>query len=111
VEVSHTRKRLEARLISIPSAIVCSLVEGIEALIAGARFLGFPLPAVIRFAVAPSCFPFLSRAAPLKRSWQVFDCSLYPVDGIREAADVRHEAVKYQIERLSPGRFVWLACR
>jgi hypothetical protein len=31
----------------------------------------------------------------------VFDCSLYPADGIREAADVRREVVEYQIEKLS----------
>jgi hypothetical protein len=31
----------------------------------------------------------------------MFDCSLYPADGIREAADLRHEIVAYQIERLS----------
>ena len=27
----------------------------------------------------------------------MFDCSLYPADGIREAADVRHEIIEYQI--------------
>lgn len=31
----------------------------------------------------------------------MFDCSLYPADGIREAADVRREVVEYQIEKLS----------
>ena len=31
----------------------------------------------------------------------MFDCSLYSADGIREAADVRHEIIEYQIEQLS----------
>ena len=31
----------------------------------------------------------------------MIDCSLYPADGIREAADLRHEAVEYLIEQLS----------
>lgn len=31
----------------------------------------------------------------------MFDCSLYPAAGIREAADLRHEAVTYQIAHLS----------
>ena len=44
---------------------------------------------------------FHPGAAPLKWSWQLFDCSLYPADGIREAADLRHEIVAYQIEQLS----------
>ena len=31
----------------------------------------------------------------------MFDCSLYPADGIREAADVRHEIIEYQIQKLA----------
>jgi hypothetical protein len=31
----------------------------------------------------------------------VFDCSLYPADGIREAAALRYEIVEYQIKQLS----------
>ena len=34
----------------------------------------------------------------------MFDCSLYPADGIREAADVRHEIIEYQIAEISPAR-------
>jgi hypothetical protein len=31
----------------------------------------------------------------------MFDCSLYSAEGIREAADLRHEIVEYQIAHLS----------
>jgi hypothetical protein len=31
----------------------------------------------------------------------MLDCSLYPAVGVREAADVRHEIVEYQIQKLS----------
>jgi hypothetical protein len=31
----------------------------------------------------------------------MFDCSLYSAEGIREAADLRHEIVEYEITHLS----------